>query len=195
MIGLLVGLGVAYVLTYSGFRFKRAIETVSIVTLAVPGVVLGIGYIFVWNQAWLEEIGLLLYGTPWILVLAAVAGAIPVITRLMTGAMAKVPAQLLTAAQLQGGGFLARIRHILLPLIRGALVSAALAAFGSSMFDLAVNSILFPPKFSTLPVAINKAFEDLDFGYASAATVTGSALVILIILAAEKLLRRKEAHS
>ncbi len=195
MIGLLVGLGVAYVLTYSGFRFKRAIETVSIVTLAVPGVVLGIGYIFVWNQAWLERIGLLLYGTPWILVLAAVAGAIPVITRLMTGAMAKVPAQLLTAAQLQGGGFLARIRHILLPLIRGALVSAALAAFGSSMFDLAVNSILFPPKFSTLPVAINKAFEDLDFGYASAATVTGSALVILIILAAEKLLRRKEAQS
>lgn len=193
-IGLLVGLGVAYVLTYSDFRFKRAVETVSIITLAVPGVVLGIGYIFVWNQAWLENIGLLLYGTPWILVLAAVAGAIPVITRLTTGAMAKVPAQLLTAAQLQGGGFFARIRHILLPLIRGALVSAALAAFGSSMFDLAVNSILFPPKFSTLPVAINKSFEDLDFGYASAATVTGSALVILIILAAERLLRRKEAH-
>ncbi|WP_246096529.1 ABC transporter permease [Paenibacillus sinopodophylli] len=193
LLGLLLGVCVAYVLTYSQFRFKRTIEVFSIVTLAVPGVVLGIGYIFVWNQKWLDSIGLLLYGTPWILVLAAVAGAIPVITRLMVGAMAKVPNSLLTAAQLQGDSFTSRIRFILVPLVRGALLSAGLAAFGSSVFDLAVNSILFPPNFLTLPVTINKAFEDLDFGYASAATVLGSAVVITIILAIELLLRRKEA--
>ncbi len=193
LLGLLFGLCVAYVLTYSQFKFKRTIEVFSIVTLAVPGVVLGIGYIFVWNQKWLDSIGLLLYGTPWILVLAAIAGAIPVITRLMVGAMAKVPHSLLTAAQLQGDTFIGRLRLILIPLIRGALLSAGLAAFGSSVFDLAVNSILFPPSFLTLPVTINKAFEDLDFGYASAATVLGSGIVILIILAVELLLRRKEA--
>jgi iron(III) transport system permease protein len=193
LLGLLFGLCVAYVLTYSQFKFKRTIEVFSIITLAVPGVVLGIGYIFVWNQKWLDSIGLLLYGTPWILVLAAIAGAIPVITRLMVGAMAKVPHSLLTAAQLQGDTFIGRLRLILIPLIRGALLSAGLAAFGSSVFDLAVNSILFPPSFLTLPVTINKAFEDLDFGYASAATVLGSGIVILIILAVELLLRRKEA--
>lgn len=193
LLGLLLGLCVAYVLTYSQFKFKRTIEVFSIITLAVPGVVLGIGYIFVWNQKWLDSIGLLLYGTPWILVLAAIAGAIPVITRLMVGAMAKVPHSLLTAAQLQGDTFIGRLRLILIPLIRGALLSAGLAAFGSSVFDLAVNSILFPPSFLTLPVTINKAFEDLDFGYASAATVLGSGIVILIILAVELLLRRKEA--
>ncbi|MBB3150700.1 iron(III) transport system permease protein [Paenibacillus endophyticus] len=192
LLGLLLGLCAAYVLTYSQFKFKRTIEVFSIVTLAVPGVVLGIGYIFVWNQKWLDKIGLLLYGTPWILVLAAIAGAIPVITRLMVGAMAKVPNSLLTAAQLQGDTFISRIRLILIPLVRGALLSAGLAAFGSSVFDLAVNSILFPPNFLTLPVSINKAFEDLNFGYASAATVLGSAVVILIILAIELLLRRKE---
>lgn len=194
IIGLIIGLAVSYVLSYSQFRFKRSIEVISIVTLAVPGVVLGIGYIFVWNQRWLDSIGLLLYGKPPILVLAAIAGAIPVITRLIIGAMAKVPLNLLTAAQLQGGSFLSRIRIILVPLIRGALVSAGLAAFGSSVFDLAVNSILFPPNFMTLPVVINKAFEDLRYGYASAATILGSVIVILIILAAERLLRRKESN-
>ncbi|SFJ24824.1 iron(III) transport system permease protein [Paenibacillus sp. UNC496MF] len=194
-LALLIGLGVAYVLTYSNFRFKRFVETISILTLAVPGVVLGIGYIFVWNQPWLENVGLLLYGTPWILVLASVAGAIPIITRMLVGAMAKVPAQLLTAAQLYGGSFFGRIRVILVPLIRGALLSAALAAFGSGVFDLAVNSILFPPNFLTLPVSINKAFEDLKFGYASAATVFGSVVVIAIILGLELLLRRKEVKA
>jgi iron(III) transport system permease protein len=195
LLGLLIGLGIAFVLVYSQFRFKRGIEMMSMVTLAVPGVVLGIGYIFVWNQAWLQSVGLLLYGKPAILVLAAIAGAIPIITRMMVGAMAKVPKSLLDAAQMQGGSLFGRIRFILVPLVRGALLSAALAAFGSSVFDLAVNSILFPPNFVTLPVTINKAFEDLNFGYASAATVLGGGIVILIILLLELLLRRKVART
>jgi len=193
--GLALGVAVAFVLVYSRFRFKRWIEVISLVTLAVPGVVLGIGYIFVWNQAWLESIGLLLYGKPAILVLASVAGAVPVITRIMVGAMAKVPNTLLDAAQMQGDSWLSRVRFILAPLVRGALLSAALAAFGSSVFDLAVNAILFPPNFFTLPVSINKAFEDLNFGYASAATILGGGTVIMIILLMEMLLRRKVART
>ncbi|CAM4468450.1 MAG: iron ABC transporter permease [Paenibacillus macerans] len=194
-LGLLIGLMAAYVLNYSQFRLKRGIEVLSLVTLAVPGVVLGIGYIFVWNQRWLDKIGLLLYGKPSILVLAAIAGAIPVITRVLIGAMAKVPGSLLHAAQLNGDTWLGRIRRVLAPLIHGALLSAGLAAFGSGVFDLAVNSILFPPNFTTFPVSVNKAFEDMKFGYASAATVFGGTVVVLIILLLEVLLRRKEVKS
>ncbi|MDI4650389.1 ABC transporter permease [Cohnella hashimotonis] len=194
IVGLFVGLLVAYVLTYSKFKLKRAIDVISLVSLAVPGVVLGIGYIFIWNQAWLERIGLLLYGKPAILVLAGVAGAIPVITRIVTGAMAKVPQGLLSAAQMQGASFSRRVRTILLPLLRDALLSAALAAFGASVFDLAMTSILFPPNFMTLPVVINKAFEDLDFGYAAAATLTGGTAVVALILVMERIFKPKEAR-
>jgi iron(III) transport system permease protein len=176
---------------YSAFRFKRWIEVLSIVTLAVPGVVLGIGYIFVWNQKWLEPLGLLLYGKPAILALAAIAGAIPIIVRIIVGAMAKVPRSLLDAAQLSGDSFIRRMRRILAPLVRGALVSAALSAFGAGVFDLAVNTILFPPGFMTLPVTINKAFENLKFGYASAATIFGGGTVVAIILLVELMFRRK----
>jgi iron(III) transport system permease protein len=189
--GLVIGLLVAYVLMYSAFRFKRWIEVLSIVTLAVPGVVLGIGYIFVWNQKWLEPLGLLLYGKPAILALAAIAGAIPIIVRIIVGAMAKVPRSLLDAAQLSGDSFIRRMRRILAPLVRGALVSAALSAFGAGVFDLAVNTILFPPGFMTLPVTINKAFENLKFGYASAATIFGGGTVVAIILLVELMFRRK----
>ncbi len=191
LLALVIGFFVAYVLTYSQFALRRAVDVISLVSLAVPGVVLGIGYIFIWNQAWLDRFGLLLYGTPWILVLASIAGAIPVITRVISGAMAKVPNQLLAAAQMQGAGFLRRITTVLVPLLKGALISAGLAAFGASVFDLAVTSILFPPNFMTLPVVINKAFEDLKFGYAAAATITGGGLVILIIWLVERLFHRK----
>lgn len=192
-LGLFIGLGAAFVLSYSRFRFKKVIEAATLISFAVPGVVLGIGYIFVWNQKWLEDIGLRLYGKPAILVLAAIAGAIPVITRIITGSMAKVPEHLLDAAQMQGASLVSRVRRILIPLIRGALVSGALAAFGSCVFDLAVNSILFPPNFVTLPIVIDDAFEDMRFGYASAATVTGGSIIVLILIGIESIFRKKGA--
>lgn len=193
-VGLIAGFFVSYVLTYSRFALRQAVDVISLISLAVPGVVLGIGYIFIWNQAWLERIGLLLYGKPAILILASVAGAIPVITRVLSGAMAKVPERLLAAAQMQGAGFAARLRTVLMPLLRGALVSAAMAAFGASVFDLATTSILFPPNFMTLPVMISQAFEDLKFGYAAAATLTGGGAVIVLILVAEWLFKPKRAR-
>ncbi|MFR8393434.1 MAG: hypothetical protein ACLVBJ_11405, partial [Pilosibacter sp.] len=88
IIGLVLGFFVSYVLNYSDFVLKRVIDVLSLVALAVPGVVLGIGYIFVWNQRWIESVGLKMYGTPRIIVLASVAAAIPVITRVLTGGMA-----------------------------------------------------------------------------------------------------------
>lgn len=193
--GLIIGLGAAFVLSYSRFKFKKLIETATLISFAVPGVVLGIGYIFVWNQKWLEPLGLRLYSKPPILVLAAIAGAIPVITRVITGSMAKVPGHLLDAAQIQGASLVSRVRTILIPLIRGALVSGALAAFGSCIFDLAVNSILFPPNFVTLPIVIDDAFEDMRFGYASAATVTGGSIIVLILIAIETIFKKRGARA
>lgn len=193
--GLIIGLGAAFVLSYSRFKFKKLIETATLISFAVPGVVLGIGYIFVWNQKWLEPLGLRLYSKPPILVLAAIAGAIPVITRVITGSMAKVPGHLLDAAQIQGASLVTRVRTILIPLIRGALVSGALAAFGSCIFDLAVNSILFPPNFVTLPIVIDDAFEDMRFGYASAATVTGGGIIVLILVVIETIFNKRGARA
>lgn len=189
-LGLLLGFFVSYVLRYSKFAFRKALDVLSLVALAVPGVVLGIGYIFVWNQKWLEEIGFPMYGTPRLIVLASVAAAVPVITRVMAGGMAKVPKTLLFAAQLSGAGFAKRIKTILLPLLRVVVVTAFLSAFGGSVFNLAINKILYPPNFQTLPVYISKGVENLQFGYSAAATVCGGSVVVLLILLIELLTKR-----
>lgn len=160
----------------------------TLIAMAVPGVVLGIGYIFVWNQKWLTPLGLHLYGKPSILVLASVAAAIPLINRVLVGGMAKVPKSLLIAAQVQGAGFGRRMRTVLLPLLHGSVVSAVLAAFGGSVFNLAITTILYPPNYSTLPVYISDSYNDLKFGYAAAATIVGAAFIIGIMLILEYLM-------
>lgn len=185
VLGLLLGFFISYVLNYSGFVLKKLIDVMSLVALAVPGVVLGIGYIFVWNQRWIENLGLKMYGTSRIIVLASVAAAIPVITRVLTGGMAKIPGQMLMAAGLQGAGISMRIRTILLPMLKGTMVSAFLSAFGGSVFNLAINTVLYPPNYTTLPVYISKGVENLKFGYSAAATIFGGGTVVLLILLME----------
>nr|WP_106783313.1 iron ABC transporter permease [Lysinibacillus timonensis] len=183
VIGLIVGIGIGYVLIFTDFKFRSFIDSLSVVSLAVPGVVLGIGYIFIWNQPFLEHIHLHLYGTPAILVLASVAGAIPIAARLMISAMTKIPTSLLSSASIQGASLPRRMYTILLPLMRASILTAGLTAFGTSIFDLAITSILYPPNFVTLPVAINKAFEDLNYGYATAATITSGTIIIIFMMA------------
>lgn len=182
IVGLIIGFMIAFVLIFTDFRYRTLIDSLSVISLAVPGVVLGIGYIFIWNQKWLESLHLQLYGTPRILVLASIAGAIPIAARLLIGAMTKIPSSVLSSAALQGASFMKRIQYVLVPLIRASLLTAGLTAFGTSIFDLAITSILYPPNFMTLPVAINHAFEDLDYGYATAATITSGTMIVLIIM-------------
>lgn len=188
VIGIVVGFCVAYVLTYSDFKLKKGIDMLTLVAMAVPGVVLGIGYIFVWNQKWLTPLGLHLYGKPSILVLASVAAAIPLINRVLVGGMAKIPKSLLIAAQVQGAGFGRRLKTVLLPLLHDSTVSAVLAAFGGSVFNLAITTILYPPNYSTLPVFISDSYNDLKFGLAAAATITGAAFIIGIMMILEFLM-------
>ena len=188
VIGLLVGFAVAYILTYSQFKLKRLIDMLTLVAMAVPGVVLGIGYIFVWNQKWLQPLGLNLYGKPSILVLASVASAVPLINRVLVGGMSKVPQELLTASQVQGARLGRRLKTILLPLLHSSMVSAVLAAFGGSIFNLAITTILYPPNYSTLPVYISDSYNDLNFGYAAAATIVGGTFIVAIMLLLEVIL-------
>ena len=177
----LIAAAAAYVVTFSGFRLNRLIDLTCTLSLAVPGVVLGIGYIFIWNAPLVDRAGLSLYGHPFILVLAGIAGAVPIAVRVLLGAMSQVPASMLQAAALQGAGLARRIGTIVVPLIAAALVSATLTAFGAAMFDLAINSILRPPRLDVLPVYVNRAFEQGEFGAATAATLLAGGLTVAII--------------
>ena len=87
-----------------------------------------------------------------------------------------------------GSRFFTKIKTVLLPLLHNSSVSAVLAAFGGSVFNLAITTILYPPNYSTLPVYISDSYNDLKFGYAAAATIIGGIFIIAIMLALEAIL-------
>ncbi|WP_194543990.1 ABC transporter permease [Paenibacillus sp. JZ16] len=182
LFSMLIGFVVAYMLTFTESRLKPLLQLFSIISLAVPGVVLGIGYIFIWNQKWLEPLGLHLYGTPSLIVIAGIAGAIPYAVRVQLGAFGNLSGTMLKAAAIQGASVFERMRDIVLPLARQSLLIATLASFGTSVFDLALASMLKPANYSLMPLVIDRAFEFSRYGYATAATVVSCGAVVLMII-------------
>ncbi|WFB57024.1 ABC transporter permease subunit [Paenibacillus sp. BR1-192] len=182
LFSMLIGFVAAYMLTFTESRLKPLLQLFSIISLAVPGVVLGIGYIFIWNQKWLEPLGLHLYGTPSLLVIAGIAGAIPYAVRVQLGAFGNMSGTMLKAAAIQGASVFERMRDIVLPIARQSLLIATLASFGTSVFDLALASMLKPANYSLMPLVIDRAFEFSRYGYATAATVVSCGAVVLIII-------------
>jgi len=189
-ISLIIGFLASYLLTFGRSSMNRVIDATSTIALAVPGVILGVGTIFIWNHPWLDRLGLSLYGRPTILVVAAVAGAVPYVVRLTLGAIAQIPTSVLDAAALQGAGLWRRIRTVLVPLTLPAVISAGMAAFGSAVFDLAITSMLRPPGFAVLPHTITRQFEQGFYGLSTAMTVIATTLTITTIVTVNTSLRR-----
>ncbi|WP_290653591.1 ABC transporter permease subunit, partial [Aquisalimonas sp.] len=186
-IALVVGFLAAYLLAYSGSRVRRFTDVTSTVTLAVPGIVLAVGYILWWNQRWLADWGIQVYGSPWAIVLCSAAASVPIAVRVLLGHVAQVPKSFLYSASLQGAGLWTRMRTILMPLTLAGLPSAGLAVFATSVFDLAITTMLQPSGFPTIPVVIDEHFRTVEYGWATAATVivcliTASIIVIIRLL-------------
>lgn len=191
----LLGLMMAISMTFTNFAGNKLLDLAGTVSLAVPGIVLAVGYIFVWNQPALNTINLDLYGTPVLLVFSGVAAALPIAVRLQMGALGQVSEYLVTAASVTGVGFFRRIRSILLPLVGPAVISAFAAVLAASVFDLAGATMLAPPSFDTLPVEILAEYEKGEYGYATAGAMISMVLMIILVafsqIVGKRLMRQK----
>lgn len=193
-IALVVGFLAAYLLAFSQHRMKRFIDIASTVTLAVPGIVLAVGYIFWWNQRWLADLGIQVYGSLWAIILCSAAASIPIAVRVMLGAVSQTPGSFMAGAALQGAGLWTRLRTILVPLALAGILSAGLAVFATSVFDLAITTMLQPPGFPTIPVVIDERFRTVEYGWATAATVIVCLLTASIIVTVRYTVKRLFRH-
>jgi iron(III) transport system permease protein len=171
-----------------GTRLLQVILTGSI---AVPGIVLGAGYIFLWNAPGLRDLPV--YGTPGGLWLAYVAGGLPYGVRVVTGSLAQIPSSLLTAARVAGATLTGVLRWVLIPVLGDTWLRVWLLLFSGVMFELPVSEMLYPPGEPTLAVAILHQFHSQQFGVGAALTVMATIGVGCLVAAAAALLRLRPA--
>jgi len=184
----ILGLPIAFIIRRTQLPGRSLLGMFTLVTIAVPGIILACGYIFAWNAPYLEYIGIggangiQFYGTIWLLFCAYIGGNLPYATRLSIGGLEQVGTNLLETARVQGANVFQLMIRIVGPLLRTNLTSIWLLVFTGTMFELAASELLYPPGQPTLPVQIISLFNDFRLGPGMALSMLNIAIVTLALL-------------
>jgi iron(III) transport system permease protein len=157
------------------------IDAALLANMAVPGLVLGAGYILTFNNNILP-----LYGTTTLLIIAYAAGTIPLAARMVQSAFADLDRNLAAAARIHGLSASTRAIDINATLLAQPLLYGLLVATGAIMFELPISELLYPPGATPLGVAVVGLDQMGDLAAAARLAVLG--MVAMIALAGALLL-------
>lgn len=158
----LLGMVIAFLVVRKRFPGKRALEVTSMLTFAVPGTVVGIGYILAFNR-W----PILLVGTPAIIVLCFIFRNMPVGIEAGVAALRQISPEIEDASANLGGSTLYTFRKITLPLIEPAFFAGLAYSFVRAMTAVSAVIFLVSARWNHLTVLILAQTEILRLGAAS----------------------------
>jgi putative spermidine/putrescine transport system permease protein len=157
-IGLLVGVPAALCLSRFQFRGREILNSLLLLPLVVPGIVLGMA-IYVFHVETEINTGIPILGSLGGLVAGHVLVVIPWTVRLVTASLAGLDRSIEEAAQSLGANRWVTFRRVTMPSILPGIVAAALFGFVSSFGNLEMSLFLVGPGRTTLPIAILQYLE------------------------------------
>jgi len=165
----LLSMIISYLVVKRNFRGKGFIEFVSMLAMAVPGTVLGIGYIRgfvsgVFGTGFLESI----YGSAWILIIVFVVRSLPTGTRSGISALRQIDKSIEESAYDMGADSFRVFMTVTLPLIKDSFLSGLVTAFVRSITAISAIILLVTPEFLLITVQINEFAEKGSYGIACA---------------------------
>ncbi|MBN2147563.1 MAG: iron ABC transporter permease [Anaerolineales bacterium] len=139
--------------------------------LAIPGPLVGIGLIAIWNRPWLEGI----YASAAMPVLAALARTMPLAIIILYAQLRRIDPLLMDAARMFAVRPVRRWLQIYLPLLAPGMLAAAGFVFALTLGELGATLIVVPPGQSTITLRI---YNYLHYG--ASETVAGLCLAMVI---------------
>lgn len=147
---IILSLFISYVTERRSDRKKQYLEFISMLPLAVPAIVLGIGLIKVWNHPWTN----IIYGSSVIIIFGYMARFIPFGVWSVQSNLKQIPVHLEEAGLLTTSSWSKIFRKIVTPLCKPGLMAGFAIIFILSLGELATTLLIIPAGKSTLPLKI-----------------------------------------
>ena len=165
----LLSMIISYLVVKRKFRSKGFIEAVSMLAMAVPGTVLGVGYIRGFSGG-LFHTGFLqgLYGSAAILIIVFVVRSLPTGTRSGISALRQIDKSIEESAYDMGADSFKVFMTVTLPLIKDSFLSGLVTAFVRSITAISAIILLVTPQFLLITVQINEFAEKGAYSIACA---------------------------
>ncbi|MBL5882482.1 ABC transporter permease [Lelliottia aquatilis] len=166
----MLGLLASWLVVVQKIKGRGFIDALSLMPAALPGVVVGVGLILLWNQPfWVISP----YNSWAILLLSYCCLLLPWPVRYVGSALRQLGGNLEPAARVHGASAFQALRFIVLPLVFPALLAAMLMVFAIASRELVTSLLLAPAGTQTVSVFIWRQFEQGSVGQGMAmATLT-----------------------
>jgi ABC-type Fe3+ transport system permease subunit len=152
-------------------RLTKAGDLLLLGSIALPGIVLGAGYIFAFNLPITSRVGLDLYETLPLLIMGYLATSIPTSSRIMIG----------PAARVHGARAVSAWRSCYVPVVSRVLVLVWLVTLTKTFFELPISQLLYPPGEEPVSVAIDNWIGNYHPAIGAAMTVVALGACFLVI--------------
>jgi iron(III) transport system permease protein len=167
----------AFLIQRKRFPGRAAVDFIAILPAALPGTLIGVGYILAFNTP-----PFTLTGTATIIVAAMLFRTIPVGYRAAVAGLAQIAPSIEEGAADLGARPLRTLWDVTLPLIRSAFTSALVFTFIRSMNTLSAVIFLVSPGTVVASASILALAEHGDWGQASAMAASLMSAVFLVLL-------------
>lgn len=165
----LMSMIISYLVVKRKFKAKGFIEAVSMLAMAVPGTVLGVGFIRGYSSGIFHS-GFMqgLYGTGTLLIIVFVVRSLPTGTRSGISALRQIDKSIEESAYDMGADSFKVFMTVTLPLIKDSFLSGLVTSFVRSITAISAIILLVTPQFLLITVQINEFAEKGSYGLACA---------------------------
>lgn len=185
-----LGLVIAWVVVRKQFTGRAALDFGSMLGIAVPGTVIGIGYVMAFRSATriggitlLPSLqgGTALAGGAIALILAYIVRSVPASVRAGVAALHQIDVSIEEASISLGADHATTFRQVILPLIRPALLTGLIFSFARSMTSISAILFLVTPETKIMTAQILSEVDAGRYGNAFAYCVILIAIVLAVI--------------
>ncbi len=178
LFGAVVSTLLAYVIMRGKFPGRRLMEMLALSGFALPGTVIGVGYILAFNKP-----PFLLTGTIWIIILNCVFRFLAVGVEAGISKLHQISIEIEEAAADLGADFLTTFIKVVLPIMFSAFVAGFIYTFMTTMMSLSSVIFLVAPGFDLASVYIFLTAQLGEMGLASATTIKMIAIIVFCMIA------------
>jgi len=177
VLGALVG----YLVVRARLRGRGLLDLLSLLPNTMPGIVVAVGLILAWNQAWWP---IQIYNTGAMLLLAYACLLLPYPVRYASAAFRQMGESLEAAARVCGAGFFTAFRRILLPALAPSLIVSMLLVFAIASRELVASLMVAPAGMRTVSTFVFGQFEQgspgVGMAMSAVAIFTTTALLVAL---------------
>lgn len=184
-----LGFLAAWLVVVRKIRGAVFIDGLSLLPAVLPGVVVGVGLILLWNQPFWPVTP---YNSWPILLLSYCCLLLPWPVRYVGSALKQLGGNLEPAARVHGASQFQALRYIVLPLVFPSLLAAMLMVFAIGSRELVTSLLLAPAGMQTVSVFIWRQFEQGSVGQGMAMATIAITTGLTLMLSALALMQRGE---